>query len=170
METVEILHCNVISVILPWPWPTNIHHHLGNNCSRFVGLGLGDWELPLFICERRQTLSYTFFAHLHQKLSNSGFFVVEAQERERRYRLTTTPVGYSLSPGHCRAGDHHPSWHGRRVGRPRQQPGQASGGTYTPKSHVRWNEKWLIEFMVVERQLLQACHDVCFRSVGDMGS
>ncbi|GFW82112.1 hypothetical protein TNCV_1170211 [Trichonephila clavipes] len=35
------------------------------------------------------------------------------------------------------AGDHHPSWHGHRVGRPHQQPGQASGGIL-PRSRVRW--------------------------------
>ncbi|GFS55908.1 hypothetical protein TNCV_2924781 [Trichonephila clavipes] len=35
------------------------------------------------------------------------------------------------------AGGRHPFWHGRRAGRPRQQPGQASGGA-RPKSHVRW--------------------------------
>ncbi|GFU46675.1 hypothetical protein TNCV_1546821 [Trichonephila clavipes] len=35
------------------------------------------------------------------------------------------------------AGGHHPFWHGRRVGRPRQQPDKASGGIL-PKSHVRW--------------------------------
>ncbi|GFX32672.1 hypothetical protein TNCV_888101 [Trichonephila clavipes] len=37
----------------------------------------------------------------------------------------------------CGAGGSHPSWHGRRAGKPRQQPGQASGGLL-PKSHVLW--------------------------------
>ncbi|GFY36837.1 hypothetical protein TNCV_2567991 [Trichonephila clavipes] len=35
------------------------------------------------------------------------------------------------------AGGHHPFRHGRRAGRPRQQPDQASGGIH-PKCHVRW--------------------------------
>ncbi|GFY28583.1 hypothetical protein TNCV_4150141 [Trichonephila clavipes] len=38
-------------------------------------------------------------------------------------------------------GGRHPSWHGRRTGKPRQQLRQASGGIL-PKSHVRCDEAY----------------------------
>ncbi|GFT79922.1 hypothetical protein TNCV_4598241 [Trichonephila clavipes] len=59
--------------------------------------------------------------------------------------LLTTPSHqrekFGIHRIHCNgASGRHPSWHGRKAGRPHQQPGQASGGIL-PKSHV-W---WLIE-------------------------
>ncbi|GFW85971.1 uncharacterized protein TNCV_1967791 [Trichonephila clavipes] len=67
-----------------------------------------------------------------------------------QYQLTTSSFGYSSSIHFIRQGGHPPSWHDRKAGRPRQQPGQVCGGR---NSHLSIENKVLL-YTAVMRLIL----------------